>query len=258
MPDKMPFKTRERNFLTRLKILISFFLSITCFYSKAQTIDLKYVEYAFNNVVIHYDLLDSVEGRSYTIRLYSSADGFLNPVEKIQGDAGLTVKSGKNKTIIWIAKEELGATFKGKVALELRGRLFVPFINTESLDKYTVYKRKRKYNITWSGGTPQNILNFDLMKGDKKVLTFPNLANVSHHSLEFPGYIKPGNYKFKISDSKNKEEVVYTNSFKIRRKIPLALKAIPVIAIGAGVYFLLQPSPQGEPDIGGPPDPVKK
>lgn len=235
-------------------VLIGFGI-LTC--SFAQTIEIKSVQLQGELLTVNYDLLDSVEGRSYSIRMYSSYDGFLSPLEKVTGDIGLEVKTGKNKTISWQVLNELPASFGGKIAVEIRARIFVPFIITNAINQYKVFKRKRKYNITWSGGTPQNVLNFDLYHDDKKIHTFPNLANVGHYSLEFPVHIKPGRYKFRISDAKNKDEVVYTTEFKIKRKYPLLLKVLPVAVIGTGIYYLVTrdtddglPGPTDLPDRG--------
>ena len=53
-------------------------------------------------------------------------------------------------------------------------------------------------------------------------------------------YIKPGkNYRFRISDSKNEDEVVFTNRFVIKRRVPLFLKALPVIMAGSVLYLML-------------------
>jgi hypothetical protein len=236
-----------------------FFLTFVLFLAselKAQTIEIKSVKYLDEKVVIDYELLDSLEGRSFSVRLYFSVDGYLNPLVKVSGDVGLEVKSGKNRKIVWAITEELPPDFSGKVALEIRGRLFIPFIQTESINSYNVFKRKRKYQLTWSGGTSQNVLNFDLMKGDKKITTFPNLANVGHHTFEFPIHIRPGKgYHFRISDTKNKDEIVVTNTFKIKRKIPLLVKSIPLLAMGYGISILTgkSPVPFSDDDIGEPP-----
>jgi hypothetical protein len=233
-----------------LFLLSLFLMTLT---SAAQDIELKYTEFKDNKLVVHYVLKDSIESRVYVIRAYVSRDNFLNPLEKVTGDVGMEVKPGADNKIIWDVGEELGAGFEGKVSLEIRGRIFIPFINTESINQYQVFKRKRKYHITWTGGTPQNILNFDLYKGDKKIISYPNLANVGTYNLEFPSYIKPGKgYRFRISDSKNKEDVVYTNTFKIKRKVPLLLKAVPAAIVGVGLYALLKPK-NGEPDL---PEPI--
>jgi hypothetical protein len=205
-----------------------------------QGIEIRSFQQTGETLVVSYDLLDSIEGRSYSIRMYSSADGFINPLDKVTGDIGLEVKPGKNKTISWQLLKDLPPGFDSKVAVEIRGRLFVPFIGTNAINQYKVFKRKREYNITWTGGTPQNVLNFDLYHGEKKVHTFPNLANVGHYSLILPVHIKPGKgFRFRISDAKNKDEVVYTSAFKVKRKIPLLMKAVPVALVGAGIYYII-------------------
>jgi len=217
---------------------------------KGQSIELNYVEFVNNKLVVHYDLLDTIEGRFYSIRLYSSPDGFLNSLDKVSGDVGQEVKPGKDKKIYWDFSQETGATPSGNVAVEIRGRLFVPFINADNINAYKVFKRNRRYNLTWSGGSPQNILNFDLMRGDKKIVTFPNLANVGHYAFELPGYVRPGNnYRFRISDSKNKEDVINTAFFKVRRKTPLLLKVASVAGFFVGVYVVISGSSNGIGDI---------
>jgi hypothetical protein len=242
-------------FSYRMYLLLSFsLLALSC---GGQHLELKYSEFKDNKLLVHYSLRDSVIGRNFTIRLYTSKDNFLNPLEKVSGDIGLEVKPGPDKTISWDATDELGTTFDGKVSLEIRGKVFIPFINTESINQHKVYKRKRKYNLTWTGGTPQNILNFDLYNGEKKIMSFPNLANVGTYSLEFPSYVKPKkNYRFRISDSKNKEDVVYTSQFKIKRKVPLLVKVVPVVLVGSLLYTLLQPK-DVEPDLPMPIPPNK-
>jgi hypothetical protein len=249
--------------MIRPAFVVSFFL--ICFYgvviqATAQDLQLTYVEFKEDKLVVHYSLADSVIGRFYSVRLYASKDNFLNPLEKVSGGIGLKVKPGPDNTIAWDARTELGPLFDGKVSLEIRGRVFIPFINVESINQYKVFKRGRKYNITWTGGSPQNILNFDLYKGERKVITFPNLANVGHHALEFPTHVKPGKgYRFKISDSKNEEDIVYTTEFRVKRKIPLVLKVIPAIMVGSGIYWLLRPKDKEpiepiEPDLPRPLD----
>src|SRR5690348_4468582 len=94
----------------------------------AQEFAIKKIEITAEQVVVHYDLIDTTRYRTYTIRVYSSADKFLAPLAKLAGDAGLEVKPGVNKKIVWNSKEELGASFIGNVELEVRGRVYIPFI----------------------------------------------------------------------------------------------------------------------------------
>lgn len=240
----------------KLHRLLSFIFLVSSFFVKfpsdAQDLKLKHVEFKDNKLVIYYSLADSMIGRFYTVRLYASKDNFLNPLEKVTGDIGLEVKPGAENKIIWDIREELGTSFDGRISLEIRGRYFVPFINTESISQYKTFKRKRKYDITWTGGTPQNILNFDLYNGEEKIFTYPNIANVGNYSLEFPVHIRPKkNYRFRISDTKNNEDVVNTSAFTIKRKVPLLMKAVPLLLFGSLIYKVLQ-SNTGDPDLPRP------
>ena len=129
-------------------VLFSFSVAllIVPFHPKAQMLEIKGLEFKANKIIVHYDLLDSVEDRSYTIRVYASVDGYVNPLQKITGDVGLDVSTGKNKRIEWAVLEE--AYFEENLAIEIKGRVFVPFINAEGINQYKVFKRARTYNLT--------------------------------------------------------------------------------------------------------------
>lgn len=211
-----------------LLTLLSFF-ALPLF---SQDFKVNRVELAAGKVNIYYDLIDTT-ARGYTINVYASRDNFIAPLQKVTGDAGLEVKAGKAKKIVWDAPAELGPDFDGKVAVEVRGRVYIPFVRFERFEEYKAIKRGKPYNISWTGGTPQNILNFELYKGEKKVSTFTDIANTGKYKLTLPTSVKPGNnYKFKITDSKNKDEIVYTSNFTVKRKVPLLLKVIPVLGLG--------------------------
>jgi hypothetical protein len=204
----------------------------------SQTFSIKRLEVAGDKINLYYDLVDTVSSRTYTIALYSSHDNFVLPVQKASGDLGLEVRPGRNRKIVWNAKEELGAAFNGKVGLEVRGRLYIPFVRLEGLNKKL--KRLTPTEITWSGGTQQNILNFDLYRGEERVTRFANIANVGHYILTIPTTVKPGKgYRFKITDSRNKDQIVNSAPFRVKRKIPLLMKAIPVVVIGLGSYLVV-------------------
>lgn len=205
----------------------------------SQTIEIKNIAIEDGNIFIRYDLMDSIHGRFYTVRLYSSRDDFLNPLNKLSGDAGMEISPGSGKLLVWDGKEELGEDFNGNVAIEIRARVYVPFINVDHFKDIKTLTRHRKHSITWTGGRQSNILNFNLYRGENKITTFSNIANVGHHDLEIPAHIKPGKgYYFVISDIKNKDEVVRTSEFKVARKIPLALKAIPGVLVASAAMML--------------------
>lgn len=236
-----------------MKYLFIFFFLMTEV-ALSQEFSIQRVELDGENVNIYYDLLDSVSGRAYTVKLFSSRDNFVSPLVKVRGDEGLEVKPGGNRKITWNAKEELSPDFQGEVGIEVRGRVYIPFVRLS--EQYTSVKRLTPYDVTWSGGTAQNILNFDLYRNGKKVATFPNIANVGHHKFTLPSNIKPGKgYSFKITDTKNQDQIVNTAPFKVKRKIPLLLKVLPMVAVCTLAANLLgrAPSTPSIPEAPGHP-----
>lgn len=223
--------------------------------ASAQEFSIKQIELGPEQLTLHYDLIDTARDHTYSVYVYSSKDNFLRPLERVSGDAGLEVRPGANRKIVWNAKEELGPTFQGEIELEIRGRLYIPFIRFEGFRDVEVRKRGVPFIVKWSGGTRQNILNFQLYQGDGALRhTFPNVPNTSEHKLTIPVSVKPGSgYYFRISDTRNKDQVVVTPTFEIRRRYPLVLKAIPVLLAGGAVYLLI--SDDGPQPIDGPPGP---
>lgn len=192
-----------------------------------------------DKLVVSYDLTDTVKDHRYTVNVYSSNDNFLNPLQKVTGDMGLEVAPGLNKKIIWNAKEEIGPEFSGKLSVELRGKLYIPFVRLTGFEDYKVIKRGIPFTITWTGGTRQNVLNFDLYNGDTRVWTQANVGNSGSYEITIPKSVKTGKqYRFKVSDNKNKDDVVYTGEFIVRRRIPLIVKIIPVAVVGGLAYYL--------------------
>jgi hypothetical protein len=241
---------------TARKLALFLLLSAPFISAHSQDFAITQFELAGDKLIISYNLIDTAKGRRYTVAAYSSRDNYLSPLQKVTGDAGLEIAPGVNKKIIWNAKEEFGAEFSGRVSVEIRGRMYVPFVKLTDFADYKVRKRGVPFVVTWTGGTRQNVLHFDLYKGDTKVWTQPGVGNTGHYELTIPTNVKPGSgYRFKISDSKNKDDVVYTEVFTIKRKVPLLLKAIPVVAVGAVAYIVLKPKPEAKKGFDGAPCP---
>ena len=201
----------------------------------AQEFKINKVEMTPETIILHYDLIDTTRNRAYVVNVFSSRDQFISPLQKVRGDFGLEVRPGLNKRIEWSAKEELGATFEGGFELEIRGRVYIPFIKFENLVSGLSIKRGVKKKLTWSGGAKQ-YLNFNLYRNDKPVEVFPNIANTHEYDLLLPTSIKPGKgYYFMVSDSKNKDQVMKSAPFQVKRKVPLALKIAPAIIILATI-----------------------
>jgi hypothetical protein len=217
-----------------------------------QRFDIRAVELEGERVNIYYDLVDPNPANTYTVSLFTSKDNFISAVGKVSGDIGLEVRPGNNKKITWSAKEELGPDFEGKVALEVRGRIYIPFIKLDALQKN--FKRGKPTEISWTGGTSQNVLNFELYKGKEKIESYPPVPNVKHSSFTISPSVKPGQgYHFKISDNKNKDDVVLSPEFSVSRKVPLGIKAASGAALAAVIYIVIDSLKPKNNDI---PDPL--
>src|SRR5688572_27226250 len=161
-------------------------------FGRAQDFHIKSLELTKENIIIYYDLVDTTKSRVYTINVYSSHDKYTAPLQKVNGDVGLEVRPGENKVITWNAKQELGETYRGELNLEIKGRVYIPFIQFNHFEDGRVMKRGKAETLTWTGGTRQNILNFAIYKGDKYMGIIPNVANTGSHDIVLPKNIAPG------------------------------------------------------------------
>jgi hypothetical protein len=205
---------------------------------QAQSLVIKKVELAGENVIVHYDLDDSNPNNEYLINLYSSKDNYFAPLTKVTGDVGMEVKPGANKKITWKIRDEYGA-YKGKIALEIRGKVYIPFAKLQDFDTKKTYKRGTTINLKWkaAGSSP---INIELYKGGQRVDGDMNIPNNGIHALFLEKHLDNGkDYRLKLTDTRNTEEVIYTDYFKVAPKIPMIVKIGAGVAVAAVVVVLV-------------------
>ncbi len=214
----------------------------------AQSVIIKSVELAGDKVIVNYDLEYSNSSSEFLLNLYASNDNFSVPLKKVTGDVGPEIKPGTNKKMTWAIRDEWGG-YKGKLALEIRGKVFVPFIKLQSFTTTAAkYKRGKNYDLLWKAGN-SNPINIELFKCNTRVQGSMQQPNNGAFTLFIPSNAKADDdYRLKISDTRNAEEIVYTPYFKIVPKVPLLVKAFIPLAIGGGVVMLLGGSKK---DTGG-------
>lgn len=224
-----------------------------------QEIEITNVLQAGDKIQIQYNLIDDRIDRSYSVNLFTSKDNFIQPMNLVNGDVGIDISVGNNKLLIWDAKAELGADFDGNLSLELKGNYYVPFITVDGITNGMEFKRTKNHDLIWAGGRGDNVLNFELYRGENLVKSFEEKPNIGNTTLFFPR-VKPGDdYKLRISDTKNRDEVVFTNKFTIKRKYPLGAQLGAAFIIGAGVGFLIKSLiPEKENIISVPPLPNRE
>lgn len=220
-----------------MRLLLTLVLSSSLLAANAQTVTIKKVELSGDKILVFYDLEDSNSEREFLLNVFASKDNFTAPLQKVNGDIGSEIKPGLNKKVEWRIREEYGG-YKGKLALEIRGKAYMPFIKLQNFNTAESYKRGKQYDVLWKPGNT-NPLQIELFKGDQRIAGDVNLPNDGTYTLNIPSHAKSGSdYRLKITDSKNSEEVIYTNYFKVKPKVPILLKVLPVLAVG-GVAALL-------------------
>ena len=214
--------------------LIVFGLAYTPSFS--QSVEIDFIEFLGNNIVVHYNLDDGANSnRQFLVQLYSSQDNFTTPLTRVSGDFGTEVSSGFDKKIVWDITKELGS-FKGDIALELRGRVYVPFVKIKDIDEGQVFKHGRNYPLNWTSGNLSGTVNIELFNSNgERLWGENNVANVGKFDWFIPGNIKKGSgYKLKFTNTRDRNDIVYSPGFVIRPKIPLLAKvAVAAVVVGA-------------------------
>ena len=229
------------------------FFSFLSFGVYAQTVTISKVELAGDKIIVHYNLENSNPSSNFMLNLYGSNDNFAAPLAKVSGDVGPEVKPGSNKKIEWNIREEYG-NFKGKLALEIRGKVYVPFVKLQNFTTAASYKRGKAHELIWAPGNADPI-NIELYKGNQRIQGSMSQPNNGAYALNIPSDTKTGSdYRLKISSTKNSDEIIYTPNFKITPKIPLLVKVLPVLVIGGAVVALggSKGGGGGSTDTGGP------
>jgi len=233
---------------------LGFVISMSAF---GQKISIIKVDLEGEKIIVYFNLEDANANHEYLLNLYSSNDNFTSPLKNVTGDVGGEVKPGVNKRMEWNIRQEYGG-YKGRISLEIKGRVYTPFVKLESHSVKKAYKRGKTYNISWkAGGT--NPIHLELYKGNLRMDGAMNHPNNGIYTLSLPKDSKPGSdYRLKISDSKSNDEVVYTPNFKVVPKIPLLIKVIvPLAVIGGVVAALGSGGGGGEPPAGNTPTEIQ-
>jgi hypothetical protein len=225
-----------------------------------QELNIDYIEFAGRNVIVHYDLDDGTNSnRQFLVQLYSSQDNYTTPLTRISGDVGTEVSAGFDKKIVWDITKELGSTYKGEIALELRGRVYVPFVKLQGLDAGKVFKRGKNYPLNWTSGNLTGHVNIELFnEKNERLWGENNVSNVGKFDWFIPTGVRKGNnYVLKFTNTKDRNDVVYSKPFVIKPKISMVVKlaAIGVVAVATQLAFSLlkePPEPEAEPLVDPP------
>lgn len=173
---------------------------------KAQTVENIVASFDGEKISITYDLNHNVVEHKFIISLYSSHNGFQNPLTLVTGDVGNDIPSGKGKKVIWNVRSELPPYFNDELAFKVKAKLIaLPItetkeaiaLNTEEKVKepttsvineevkepktldikevvtYKIkplqssgYKRGGELKLQWEGGATSDNIKVDLLKNN--------------------------------------------------------------------------------------------
>jgi hypothetical protein len=215
--------------LTRKLIVLAGFI-VMPFLLLAQNIANFSYKLVNNKIVVSYTLGGSSSER-YSVLLYNSIDNFKTPLELVTGDVGADITPGKEKTIIWDAKKELGE-FKGGISLKLKTQL-IPFV-TFSIAKGQKFKMDKAYLISWESNATN--LKLELFQNNKKVSDIGLGSSGKSYNWEIPKKSLAKGANYKIRGSANDREA-FSESFEVKKKMPVYIWAIPVVIVGVAILI---------------------
>jgi len=220
------------------KYKMIFFSIMVGFSAAGQSISISRIDMQKDKLIIFFKLEDANPNHLYQVSLYASKDNFASPLTKVIGDVGTEVKPGDNKKIEWDMVKELGS-YNGDLELEIRAGVFVPFVKLTSFSNEEKYKRGKAYPLLWSSGNMGGQVDIDLIKDQTRVTGDRNVPNTGKYEYAIPGSVKPGMYQLKFTNTRNRDEYVYSEVFRIVPKVPFIAKAGAALLVGGGVYLLL-------------------
>ncbi len=228
--------------------LLFFLLSIAVSYSQSiQNVKATPREESF---IVTYDLVAAKPTQTFTIELYGSNNNFLSPLTLVSGDVGKEVSPGQNKQIIWRAAEELGV-YKGEITFRVKGRLNVPPFLFKKPAEGDVVRRGKTTTLEWEGGTDVQNIKIQLIKGSEQISTIAEMKNTGQYEWNIPKKLSTGTYTLVLNTAEQGQ--VSSKNLKVKSKIPLILKIIPIAIIGGVVVWQVTQEPSN--DLPAAPEP---
>jgi hypothetical protein len=121
-----------------------------------------------------------------------------------------------------------------------------------------VFKKGKMIEIRWTGGNPEDEFALDLFDGRFHYRHIGELKNSGTYPWIIPKDVEPGKqYKFKLTNTEDFGEYTFSESFIIKRKVPIGVWIIPgALVVGGAAYLLFRDNSSGElPDLPPPIEP---
>ena len=201
----------------RTLFVVSFFMVIEV---SAQKIIMEKIQMVEGMIEVYYTLEDTNPLQEYKVDLYSSKDNFAVPLTKVSGNVGTEVKPGEFLIISWNAFEEIGGHY-GELFLEIRARVYIPFVRITGFDEGAKFKRGKTYPLLWTSGNRGGQIDIDLYRDQSRISGDRNVPNSGKYEYVIPGSVKAGTYQLKFTNTRNRDKFTYTRIFQDSSKTTL-------------------------------------
>jgi hypothetical protein len=196
-----------------------------------------------DKIIILYDLFAD-QASKVVVSVRSSHDNFQSNITTLMGDVGAVIP-GANRRLEWADPEIV------KIAETLKFQFSGEIIQAYKITKPSggSLRRGKSTTIRWKGGISTDTVELNLIASGK-VMAIGTIKNTGSIQWQVPDELALGDTYFlrlKTKDEIQEKKIV------IRRKIPLAVWALPVV--GVAVYLGLSSGDSEPNDLPGAPKP---
>lgn len=189
-----------------------------------------------DSVLVKYNLNDPSPERTYSIRLYGIFENDTSLLRKTSGSVGDSIQTGEHE-ILWNAIEELGR-FRGDMKFMVRA---LPAFYITNPEEGQIVKRTNPITFAWYGAnSDQDALLIELYQYDEKLDTLAQVSYAGKYTWKVPRSLKPDKgYRIKVTGTERTGIESFSNSFTVKRKIPVYWIVGPALVAVGGVTALL-------------------
>lgn len=232
-------------------IAILFIILVLAYPTSGQQIEDVWISIRGNSLVINYNLETDNPEDVFDVQLFSSHDGYKEPLKLVVGDVGPGIKSGELKEVIWNVEDEYG-DIELEIKLEIRAVVHSPLVAITNLDLNEKIRRGSVFKLEWDGGDLKQIFSLELISEENNIAHIGNTLNNQYYDWHVPADISlDKTYKIKIVDISDPGNFTLSNSFLVKRKIPWVYR-IGAFALAAGITTIIITS-TGDNEIPDPP-----
>jgi hypothetical protein len=226
-----------------MKYLLAFALSFCISTAFAQSFRNVRVLKEEGKIIILYDLFAD-QGSKVVVTVRSSYDNFQSNITTLTGDIG-AVSPGANRRLEWT--DPAIFNYADSLTFQFAGEIIQAFKITKPSGSFL--RRGKSITIKWKGGLPSDTIDLKLISS-QKVISIGTVTNTGSTQWKVPKELDLGGTYFirlRSNDEIHEKKVI------VKRKIPLAVWAIPVV--GVAVYLGLSSGDSEPNDLPGAPKP---